>query len=241
MRTIVGVITFIACLYCSTIFGARSIQCKENYELDPKDTLVSTPKNHIFDSTNFWQIMVSMGRTYYQDAALSDKVNPFVGRVSVGFTPIHWKRMSFGLEAGFQSGGNADFAISKNISQATPSGGISATSFTISPMADLVGTVKLSLLDNKDSLFIILKGGLAHRRLHFTDKNISCKNQTSGEFQAGVGVAISPSLRLHCYYQGIYSGPMNLKFTETAPYVYRGEVRNISSSHSVFMGLAMIL
>jgi len=126
------------------------------------------------------------------------------GRLSLGIHAIEFNIISFGLEAGVQSGNtmrlSADSALIDEL------GGLPIQA-TLKPSVDALITAKGQLFASQP-LFIILKGGIAYRQLQLEDRSSSQDGlrKIAGEFQAGLGFNITEQAMLTAYYQGIYGG-----------------------------------
>ena len=125
------------------------------------------------------------------------------GRLTLGLHAAEYKNISFGIEAGVQSGNDMRLSASPGIITAT--GGLPIQS-TLKPLLDLLATVKAQF-SPRYPLFAIVKGGIAYRQLQLNDRTSSADNlrKANGELQAGLGYSITDHILLTALYQGIYS------------------------------------
>jgi hypothetical protein len=186
----------------------------------------------------FWLISASMGYAHYKDVFSHDS-NAFVGRAAIGINPIHlaWRKLAIGLEAGIQSGNSMHINVSQEDLNKMGGGPYSST---MKPMVDLLGTLRVSL-NESDTLSFILKGGAACRQWTFESDEISSKTQISPELQVGLGVNITPRIKLVAYYQGVYSGNANLTVKAMSEYKDDGSVQNTPTQHGGFLGVEIAL
>jgi hypothetical protein len=126
------------------------------------------------------------------------------GRLSLGLRAAEFNCLSFGLEAGVQSGNDMRLTASTALIDAT--GGLPIQA-TLKPFLDLLVTVKAHLLEDHP-LFGILKGGIAYRQLQLVDRSSAQGDlqRVNGEVQAGLGYNITDHAMLTAFYQGIYAG-----------------------------------
>jgi len=176
-----------------------------------------------------WRVSLGMGHTTYEHAYKGEG-ETIVGRLALGVVPLQWKIISFGLEAGIQSG--------NQMSMPTEETGNQDVQTTIKPMVDLLATVEISL-DNRYTTFTIFaKGGAAYRKWEFDRDTIGNINRIDGEVQAGLGVKISAKTKLIAYYQGIFAGKVNFNYNDNTG---SGRANNIPAQHGGFLGIEITI
>jgi len=126
------------------------------------------------------------------------------GRLTLGAHAADYKFLSFGVEAGVQSGN--DMRLSARSSVISTAGGLPIQS-TLKPLVDLLITVK-GQLSTDYPLVGILKGGIAYRQLQLNDRSSSQDGlrKVNGELQVGLGYNVTRHAMLTVFYQGIYAG-----------------------------------
>ena len=142
------------------------------------------------------------------DGGYKQDGNVALGRLSLGlhvkdYNVNHLIALSFGIEAGVQSGNT--MRLSANQLIIDDAGGLPVQA-VLKPMIDALVTVKGQF--NSMSLFsYVFKGGIAYRQLQFADRTSSrdTLNKVNGEFQAGLGYSVTEHVTLTALYQGIYS------------------------------------
>jgi hypothetical protein len=125
-------------------------------------------------------------------------------RLALGLRVAEYSFLSFGAEAGVQSGNTMRLAASSTL--INTAGGLPIES-TLKPLLDLLVTVKSQILSNHP-LFGILKGGVAYRQLVLNDRSSTRDGlqKLNGELQAGLSYKLTDHATLTAFYQGIYSG-----------------------------------
>jgi hypothetical protein len=228
---------------CMVLLAFSSMVCGNIFGMDSGKGVTPTtfPKANEIEATDnaaaLWQIEAGMGYVKYRDASSSDG-NTAVGRVALGFTPLHWKNVVMGLEAGVQSGnGSMKIDVAQDVLYQM---GGTAISSTVKPMVDLLATLQIPL-NNANSVFFTVKGGAAYRQWTFDRDTIPNITQVSPELQAGLGFKISSHAKLVAYYQGIYSGDMDFKAHPINDYSSTGSVKNIPTQQGGFLGIEMAL
>ncbi|MCH9756699.1 MAG: hypothetical protein K0U37_05890 [Gammaproteobacteria bacterium] len=184
--------------------------------------------------THPWSVTASLGYTSYEYGTAGTGQTP-LGRLAIGKAFCDIGQSSVGAELGVQNGNSMRLFIP----QATLDllGGLPVTA-TITPMLDLLGTLKVAFASNSP-VFGEVKGGLAYRRLYVLDRaTINNKYQFAGEFQAGVGVPVADSSTLTLLYQGIWGG--NLTYTANAA-SGTGNIANIPIQNGILLSLNITL
>jgi hypothetical protein len=180
-----------------------------------------------------WQISAGMGYNQTSEAA-SGEGKAATARIALGFNPVHWRDLTFGVELGVQKG--EEFSVAMTKQQTAELGGQQLQSH-IRPISDLLLTLQVPLNSSK-TISLIMKGGVAYRQWHFDQySDFANKLQFNGELQAGLGVKISSRTKLVVYYQGIYSnGSAGLNTIEG-----QRRLQNIPTQNSGFLSIVMDL
>ena len=183
--------------------------------------------------THPWSVTASLGYTSYEYGTDGTGQTP-IGRFGIGKALCDIGQSSLGAEIGIQNGNTMRLFIP----QATLDllGGLPITA-TVTPMIDLLGTLRVSFASNSP-LFADIKGGLAYRRMYIARETVNNKYQFAGEFQLGVGMPIADSSTLSLLYQGIWGG--NLTYTANAA-SGTGQISNIPIQNGILLSLNITL
>lgn len=129
--------------------------------------------------------------------------NTAQGRFALGVYSTPFRYWNIGGEFGIQSGNTMRLAAPATV--VDPATGLPPQA-TLKPLLDFLFTVKGRMLPEKP-WFYFLKGGVAFRQLQLDDRTAATDSlsQAAGEFQAGLGVAITEHAMISAFYQGIYS------------------------------------
>lgn len=135
--------------------------------------------------------------SYGQDGNFSQ------ARLAGGYDFYTFKNVLIGVELGVQSGNTMRLEASADIINTTGGLPIQVVS---KPFVDLLVSTSTSFSANS-SLSLILKGGIAYRQLQLQDRSSGSDtlNKVNGEFQAGLGYAITNHARVNAIYQAIYN------------------------------------
>jgi len=122
-------------------------------------------------------------------------------RLTLGVDAYYCKDWAFGFEGGVQSGNYS--AIDFDDVLLAPSGGL-YPEVILKPFLDALAVIRWNFVSDWS---LIVKGGIAYRQLHFTDRTSpkDYLNTVAGEFQGGFGYQLTKHARLVGLYQGIYS------------------------------------
>lgn len=131
--------------------------------------------------------------------------NTTMGRLAIGLHLKEYHALLFGAEVGFQSGNTMRLYASP---ETIDLGGGLPIQSTLKPMVDFLVSVKGRFTYNSP-IFYLLKGGVAFRQLELEDRSSPSDtlHKFNGEFQGGLGYAITNHVLLTAFYQGIYSSP----------------------------------
>ena len=126
-----------------------------------------------------------------------------MGRLAIGLHLKEYHALLFGAEVGFQSGNTMRLYASPEI---IADNGYLPIQSTLKPMVDFLVSVKGRFTYNS-SIFYLLKGGVVFRQLEIENKSSPSDtlHKFNGEFQGGLGYAITNHVLLTAFYQGIYS------------------------------------
>jgi hypothetical protein len=154
------------------------------------------------------------------------------GRLALGLRVAEYKSLSFGAEAGVQSGNTMRLYPSDTFIAAT--GGLPVQS-TLKPLLDILVTMKGQLFPGH-RLFGTLKAGAAYRQLVFDDRSSTRDGlrKVNGELQAGLAFNLTNHATLTAFYQGIYSGAnAGLAINSVGDVT----ISRIPTQHAGFLGL----
>lgn len=184
-----------------------------------------------------WSVTASLGYTSYEYGTEGTGQTP-LGRLAIGKSMCDLGRSSFGGELGVQNGNSV-------MSLFTPRGGANALNSlgglpvqaTVTPLLDLLGTLRVSISENTP-LFFDFKLGLAYRRMYTPVTTVNNKSQFAGEFQGGMGVPITDSATLSFLYQGVYGSALDFT-VDTANFT--GHIQNIPVQNGLLLSLNITL
>ncbi|MDF1646311.1 MAG: hypothetical protein P1U61_04920 [Legionellaceae bacterium] len=180
-----------------------------------------------------WSVTASLGYTSYKYGADGSGQTP-IGRFAIGKALCDVGQSSFGAELGVQNGNTMRLFIDQDALDVL--GGLPIEA-TVTPMLDLLATLRVSLASNTP-VFIDLKGGIVYRRMYIDRETISNKFQIGGEFQGGIGMPIADSSTLSLLYQGVYGGSLGYSAnfaTQTA------SIKNIPIQNGILLSLNITL
>lgn len=154
------------------------------------------------------------------------------GRLALGAHIKQYKYWMFGGELGFQSGNNMRLNADPEVIDPTFD---LLPQATLKPFVDLLFTVKSQFRSDKP-LFYLLKGGIAYRQLDLADRTSSndTLGNVAGEFQAGLGWAVSQHVMLTGFYQGIYGNNVDVSVDVTGQNTF---IAHIPTQQAVFLGI----
>lgn len=142
------------------------------------------------------------------DGGYKQDGNVAQGRFALGlhvrdYSLHHLDTLSFGVEAGVQSGNTMRLSADQVVID--EAGGLPVQAI-LKPMVDALVTVKGHFRPMSPFSYVF-KGGIAYRQLQFEDRTSSrdTLNKVNGEFQAGLGYSVTNQVTLTALYQGIYN------------------------------------
>jgi hypothetical protein len=181
-----------------------------------------------------WSVTASLGYTSYDSGTAGTGQTP-IGRFAIGKAFCDIGQSSVGAELGVQNGTNMRLFIPQDTLDVL---GGAPVMVTVTPMLDLLGTLRVSFASNSP-VFGEAKVGLAYRRMYVLDRvDVNNKYQFAGEVQAGAGVAITDSATISVLYQGVYGG--SLGFTADAS-ALTGQMKNIPVQNGLLASLNITL
>ncbi|MDF1677997.1 MAG: hypothetical protein P1U32_04805 [Legionellaceae bacterium] len=180
-----------------------------------------------------WSVTASLGYTAYKYGADGSGQTP-VGRFAIGKALCDVGQASFGGELGVQNGNTMRLFIDQDALDVL--GGLPINA-TITPLLDLLATLRVSLASNTP-VFLDLKGGLVYRRMYIDRSTVNNKFQFAGEFQGGIGVPIADSSTLSLLYQGIYGGSLGYSADLASQ---TGNIKNIPIQNGILLSLNITL
>jgi opacity protein-like surface antigen len=162
---------------------------------------------------------------YHQDGQVAQS------RLAIGIRAAQYKKLTFGAEAGVQSGNAMRLDASSALMAAA---GCLPIDSTLKPLLDLLVTVK-TRIDPSYPIFAVLKGGIAYRQLVLSGRSSSRDGlrRVNGELQAGLVFNLTDHAALATFYQGIYSGTNAGLNLDSASDV---TIRRIPTQQAVFLG-----
>ncbi|MDX2346001.1 MAG: hypothetical protein QNK11_03915 [Legionella sp.] len=182
-----------------------------------------------------WSVTASLGYTSFNSGTAGTGQTP-IGRFAIGKSFCDIGQSSIGAELGVQNGNTMRLFIPQSTLDNLGTG--LAVSATVTPMLDLLGTLRTSF-SASSPVFSDLKLGVAYRRLYVQSRSdINNKFQFAGEVQAGFGVAIADTSTLSILYQGVYGS--SLGFTADSVSA-TGQIKNIPVQNGLLISLNITL
>jgi len=191
------------------------------------------PVNVPDNNNNIWKVVLGGGYAQTWSILPGDN-STVVGRIGFGVNPWRWNNMTFGFEAGLQSGDTMKLTVPSNI--------ILEIGSTFRPSYDLLGSMQFAF-NEAETIFFLVKAGAIYREWTFANMLIPTKAQFSPELQAGIGTKLSPHVKVFAYYQGIYTGGAGLTSQTTRPggvLTINGAVKNIPTQQGGFLGVEIM-
>lgn len=184
------------------------------------------------NDNNIWKLVLGGGYAQTKSMLPGDN-STVVGRVAFGVNPWRWNMMTFGFEAGLQSGSTMKLHATDRFED------FGAIGTTFKPSYDLLGSMQISI-NEAETMFFVVKGGAIYREWTFSTTAIPTKNQFSPEVQVGIGTKLSPHVKISAYYQGIYSGGAGLTGSLGEDNTITGAVKNIPTQQGGFLGVEIV-
>lgn len=151
------------------------------------------------------------------------------GRLSLGGT-IFREKYGLGIEGGIQTGNIMHLKFSKE--ELFALGGV-PLEVQIKPLLDLLLSLQVKI--NDDSLFGIIKGGMAYRQMQVDEQAVNDLSSFSPEIQAGIGYQIGEQLFVNLIYQHVFGKAPTLtvdSLNET------GILANIPAQQAIMLGVS---
>jgi hypothetical protein len=179
-----------------------------------------------------WSLEIGIGYGNYKQMYRGDG-QTVLARIGIAKEFIHFRLLRAGVEMGVQSGNSARLAIPQTILNAL--GGLTVESI-MKPTLDILLTSQLYSQHN-NSVFALIKAGVILRQWQFNRGSVNDLTKIYPEFQLGMGVDISQSLRLSVSYQGIVGKNPNFQIISQD---CLANVAGIPWENGIILGLSVL-